>query len=120
MMSASSSEAAGSAAWWRAFQHAGWRPERSPAVEGWLPIMGMMNTSYFLQTLSFPAIHVLLPDKEEEFGTDPEVEQEEGGLNGEADALRGVRGDTAGPDFFGDGKNAGICFGVSGCGRGRQ
>lgn len=30
---------------------------RPPGVEGWLPIAGMMNTSYFIQTGRIPAVH---------------------------------------------------------------
>jgi polyferredoxin len=41
----------------RYFERGGWKPERPPGVEGWLPIAGMMNTSYFLQTGSMPQIH---------------------------------------------------------------
>jgi polyferredoxin len=41
----------------RYFERGGVRIERPPGVEGWLPIAGMMNTSYFLQTGQVPAIH---------------------------------------------------------------
>lgn len=34
-----------------------WNPSRPAGVEGWLPIAGMMNTRYLLETGSIPAIH---------------------------------------------------------------
>src|SRR5262245_59089536 len=41
----------------RYFERGGMKVPRPPGVEGWLPIAGMMNTSYFLQTGSIPTIH---------------------------------------------------------------
>lgn len=41
----------------RYFEQGGVRVERPPGVEGWLPIAGMMNTSYLLRTGHFPEIH---------------------------------------------------------------
>lgn len=43
----------------RQFEGAGsaWTVSRSPGVEGWLPIAGMMNTKYFLMTGEIPRIH---------------------------------------------------------------
>jgi polyferredoxin len=41
----------------RYFERGGWRVDRPPGVEGWLPIAGLMNTSYFLQTGRMPEIH---------------------------------------------------------------
>ncbi len=41
----------------RYFERGGVRVERPPGVEGWLPIAGLMNTSYFLQTGRMPEIH---------------------------------------------------------------
>ena len=41
----------------RYFEQGGVKVSRPPGVEGWLPIAGMMNTSYFLQTGRIPAIH---------------------------------------------------------------
>lgn len=34
-----------------------WHPDRPAGVEGWLPIAGLMNTKYFLETGTIPAIH---------------------------------------------------------------
>src|SRR5688500_327885 len=41
----------------RYFEQGGIKVARPPGVEGWLPIAGMMNTSYFFQTGRIPAIH---------------------------------------------------------------
>ena len=41
----------------RYFERGGWKVDRPPGVEGWLPIAGMMNTSYLLQTGRVPEIH---------------------------------------------------------------
>ena len=41
----------------RYFEKGGWKVERPPGVEGWLPIAGMMNASYLLQTGRVPEIH---------------------------------------------------------------
>lgn len=41
----------------RYIERGGSRVERPPGAEGWLPIAGMMNTSYWLQTGSVPEIH---------------------------------------------------------------
>jgi polyferredoxin len=38
----------------RYFEQGGWKVDRPAGVEGWLPIAGMMNTLYFLQTGSIP------------------------------------------------------------------
>lgn len=34
-----------------------WNADRPPGVEGWLPIAGLMNTRYFLETGTVPLIH---------------------------------------------------------------
>ena len=34
-----------------------WFPSRPPGVEGWLPIAGLMNTRYFLETGTIPEVH---------------------------------------------------------------
>jgi len=34
-----------------------WEASRPPGVEGWLPIAGMMNTRYLLETGHMPVIH---------------------------------------------------------------
>jgi len=41
----------------RYFERGGLKVERPPGIEGWLPIAGMMNTSFFLQTGRIPVIH---------------------------------------------------------------
>src|ERR1044071_3515972 len=41
----------------RYFERGGFKVGRPPGVEGWLPIAGMMNTSYLLQTGRVPEIH---------------------------------------------------------------
>src|SRR5262247_1479084 len=41
----------------RYYERGGIKVARPPGVEGWLPIAGMMNTSYFLQTGRIPQIH---------------------------------------------------------------
>ncbi|MBS1825807.1 MAG: 4Fe-4S binding protein [Acidobacteria bacterium] len=44
--------------WVRQYEGAGPQGWQRPAgVEGWLPIAGMMNTKYFLQTGTIPAVH---------------------------------------------------------------
>jgi polyferredoxin len=41
----------------RYFEKGGWNVGRPPGVEGWLPIAGMMNTSYLVQSGRIPQIH---------------------------------------------------------------
>jgi len=41
----------------RYIERGGWRVDRPPGAEGWLPIAGMMNTSLWLQTGNVPVIH---------------------------------------------------------------
>jgi len=44
--------------WVRAYETGGVPPvSRPPGVEGWLPIAGMMNAKYFVETGRIPAIH---------------------------------------------------------------
>jgi polyferredoxin len=41
----------------RYYEQGGVKVARPPGVEGWLPIAGLMNTSYYLQTGRIPEIH---------------------------------------------------------------